>query len=146
MTFAITRETYYGALFRHLEIVLGAQFVTIDRRVKLMEEMAAGELPALFMAVGHQKTQQSLKQEPIRDLAATVFLYAANPSQTVSADMELNRLVDALEAAIAPAPAFTVQTLGGIVHYCRIEGTTEVFPGPNGERAAAIVPIQMRVP
>lgn len=144
---AIIRETYYAALFTLLSTLkTNATVTTCDRRVRLIEEMQPAELPALFMAVGKQRTVQSKNQEPKRWLGATVFLYAANPDQHTSADVALNGLLDALEAVIVPSDAFVTQTLGGLVHSCWIEGETEVFPGPYGERAAAIVPIEMLIP
>ncbi len=144
---AITREIYYEALFSLLQgLKANGAVIIADRRVRLMEEMQTAELPALFMSVGHQKTEQSLKQEPKRWLNATIYLYCANPDQHTSADVALNGLIDALEATVTPPPPYETQTLGGLVHSCWIEGETEVFAGPNGERAAAIVPIRMLVP
>jgi hypothetical protein len=142
---SFTRETYYSALFALLATLAPGTVLTCDRRVRLMERMQPAELPALFMAVGNQKTVPSLKQPPAHFLTAHVFLYCANPDQHVSADMALNALVDALQAALAPAPPFATQTLGGLVHHCWIDGESEFFPSPNGERAAAIVPIEMLV-
>jgi len=142
---SFTRETYYSALFSLLQALAPGTVLTVDRRVRLMERMQPAELPALFMAVGNQKTVQSLKSPASHFLTAHVFLYCANPDPHTSADIALNELVDALQAAIAPAPPFETQTLGGLVHHCWINGESEFFPSPNGERAAAIVPIEMLV-
>jgi hypothetical protein len=143
---AIVRETYYAALFALLEsVVTTPALVTIGRKVRVLDGMNDGELPALFMAVGKQPTtrQQSIAKHR---LEAHVFLYAANPDQNTTADMVLNGLIDAVEAALEPSPGFTNQTLGGVVSHCWIEGDTEVFAGPLGTRAAAIVPVVMVVP
>lgn len=140
---SLTRETYYGALYALLSGI--AAFRTIDRRVRFMEEMGDAELPALFMAVGNQKVTTHLKTPPVVQLGAKLFLYCANPDQHTSADIALNGLVDQVGAALAPAAPYATQTLGGLVQYCWITGDAEFFAAPNGERAAAILPVEMLV-
>lgn len=143
---AIVRETYYEALFTLISgLTLTPALATTGRRVRLLQDMEDAELPALFMAVGDQPTERSFPDEPIHKLEAKVFLFCANPSEETSADIFLNEMIDALEAAIEPPPALGPQTLGGLVHYCWITGRTEVFQAPNGTRAAAIVPVEMLV-
>lgn len=139
-----TRETYYAALFALLTTSPGLK--TVDRRVPLLENMDAAKLPGLFMAVGKQETRQQRGLPPIHVLGAEVFLYAANPDRTISADIVLNGLIDAVEAVLKPDPSTNVFTLGGLVSHCWIDADTEVFSGALGERAAAIVPIKMLVP
>lgn len=148
---SFTRETYYEALFAFLQTlgpVAGGgngTFAVVDRRVILLEKAKNGELPALYMSVGNQKTEQLRGVPPKRSLSAMVYLYALNTDRHLSAGIALNGLIDALEQAIDPFPA-TVQTLGGIVSHCWIEGETEIFEGPLGEKAAAIARIWMLVP
>jgi hypothetical protein len=143
----MTRETYYTALFALLQSLQTAGTVqTADRRVRFLNEMGAAELPALFMAVDRQTLQQRRGLPPRHQLGARVFLYAANPDRHTAAGIALNGLLDALEAAIAPPAGADVQTLGGLVSHAWIEGPVEVFEGPQGERSAAIVTVQMLVP
>lgn len=141
---AIIRETYYAPLFALLQGA--ANFKTAERRVRHLETMDDGELPALFMAVGHQPVERDTKAWPKRKLLATVFLYCANPDAHISADIALNALLDAVEAALEPAPGQEMQTLGNLVSHCWIKGEVEVFAGWDGVRAAAIVPIEIMVP
>ncbi len=143
----MTRETCYGALFALLQGLQTAGAVaTADRRVRFLTEMSAAELPALFMAVDRQTTQQRRGQPPRHQLGARVFLYAANPDRHTAAGIVLNGLIDALEAKLAPPGGSDVQTLGGLVSHAWIEGPIEVFEAPQGERSAAIVTIQMLIP
>lgn len=143
----MTRETYYAALFALLQsLQAGGAVQTADRRVRFLNEMGAAELPALFMAVDRQTLQQRRGQPPRHQLGARVFLYAANPDRHTAAGIALNGLLDALEAALAPPAGAGVQTLGGLVSHAWIEGPVEVFEGPQGERSAAIVTVQMLVP
>lgn len=144
-----TRETYYAALFVQLQgLKTAGTVVTINRKVRLLNAMEPAELPALFLAVAKQRMPRVTNQPATHHLNAHVYLYAANPDPNVSADMALNGLLDALEAALAPPPAQPNQTLGGLVQYVKMADAQdiEVFAGPNGERAAAIVPIEMLVP
>jgi len=142
----MNREAAYAALFSLLSGLKTAGTVKIaDRRVKLLSQMNGPELPALFMAVDHQGIKPSASRPVIRTYGAKVYLYAANPDKHTSADIALNGLIDAVEAILLAPPGQT-QTLGGVVAHAWIEGTIEIFPGALGERAAAIIPIQMLVP
>ena len=142
------RERYYAAVYsRLMGLKLGGLVKTASRKVRLLEDMQPAELPALFFSVGKQKMKWGYNEPPIHTLGATVYLYAANPNGTVSADMVLNGLLDAAQAALKPDPGWGTQTLGGSVHavWMAKDGDVEVFAGPNGERAAAIVPIDIEI-
>jgi len=144
---SIVRETYYGALFALLQsLQTGSTVQTCDRRVRFLHEMGAAELPALFMAVDRQQLLQRRGQPSRHQLGARIFLYAANPDRHTAAGIALNGLLDALDAALAPQAGAEVQTLGGLVSHAWIDGPVEVFEAPQGERAAAIVAVQMLVP
>jgi hypothetical protein len=141
---SIVRENYYAPLWTLLSA--GNAFVTKSRKVRLLQDMEDGELPAIFMAVGDQPTTPSKNSPAKYRLGAKVFLYAKNPDQETSADMQLNALADALEAAIEPGPGTGSQILGrDDIELVAIEGKVEVFAAPNGTRAAAIVPIEIHV-
>jgi hypothetical protein len=47
---------------------------------------------------------------------------------------------------LAPSPVSGVQTLGGLVSHCWIEGEIEQFPGVLDGIAKAIVPVKILVP
>ena len=143
----MSRETAYSALFQLLQTLKASgRFKTCERKLRLLDDMKPPEVPALFMGVDHQKVRAREGAPPLRTLGAKLFLYAANPDKHTSAAIVLNGLIDAVEAALAPSPAFPAQTLGGAVRHAWIEGEIEVFEGVLGERAAAIVPIQMLMP
>lgn len=147
----IARDSYYQALFALLQGLKSQGVVKVcDRRLRFLDEMSASELPALFMAVDHQQTAQRRGLPPRRTLGAKIFLYAANPDHHTPAGVQLNGLIDAVEQALAPnAPDLVgdnVQTLGGLVCHAWIEGAIEVFEGPQGQKAAAILGVQMLCP
>ncbi len=137
----MTREDAYGALFTLLQTV---PVKTRGRRLELLEEMDAPQLPALFMTVGNQNIRDVEGAGPIRTLTAHVFVYARNSDRHTPAGIQLNGLLDAIEAALAPT--WGAQTLGGEVQHAWIEGEIEVFELPQGEKAAAIVPIKILMP
>jgi hypothetical protein len=143
----MSREAAYGALFGLLGLLRTAGAVKVcDRKVKAIDDVNAGELPALFMGVSHQTVKPRQGMPAAHALKALVYLYAANPDKHTAAGVQLNGLLDAVERTLAPAPGEETQTLGGIVYHAWIEGEIEVFEGVLGERAAAIVPVVMLVP
>lgn len=143
MSATITRESYYAALFAKLVTIPG--IVTSGRRMKLIDEMSQSELPALFMVIDKQETT-TVRGLPSRHvLSASVFVYAAAPDHHTPAGPVLNGLIDAVDAALAP-DFEGFQTLGGTCSHCWIDGTTEVFDMGLGEKAVAIIPVQILVP
>lgn len=143
----MSRETAYAALFARLQGLKAAGIVkTCDRRVRFLEEMATSELPALFMAVSHQQTAQQAGLPPKRSLSAKLYLYAANPDRHRPAGVILNALLDAVEAALSPPAGAEFLTLDGLVRHAWIDGPIEVFEGPQGERAAAVLTVSMLLP
>ncbi len=143
----MTRETYYAALFALLGAAqTSGAVVTCDRRLRFLADMNAAELPALFMAVDRQLIAQRRGLPPRHTLGAKVYLYAANPDRHTAAGIALNALIDAIEAALAPPAGADAQSLGGLVSHAWIEGPVEVFEAVEGERAAAILTVQMLLP
>jgi len=141
------REIAYSALFQTLEtLVTSATFRVAQRRLRSLNDMNAAELPALFMGVGDQDVTARHGLPPRRRLGAEIFIYAANPDPATAAGIQLNNLIDAVEAALAPATPGLTQTLGGAVEHCWIEGVIAVYEAPKGQRAAALVPVHMMLP
>lgn len=143
----MSREDIYSALFSLLQGLKTAGHIKVcDRRVRFLEEMAISELPALFMSVDRQHTAHVGGLPSKRTLAAKVYLYAANPDKHRSAGVVMNGLLDIIEQTMTPPPAEEFLTLGGLVRHAWIDGSIEVFEGPQGEKTAAILTITMLVP
>jgi hypothetical protein len=138
----MSRETAYGALFQWLAGLVPGTLVLAERRLRGLNDMNAAELPCLFMTVGDQTVAARHGLPGKRRLGASVYLYAASPDPHDAAGIQLNGLIDAVEACLAPVPGLT-QTLGGAVEHCWIEGTIAVFEAPKAQRAAALVPVHM---
>ena len=68
-------------------------------------------------------------------------LGTANPIRSLP--LELNSLLDAVEAAIRNVTPGIAQSLGGKVSHCRIEGKIEIIENVVGSMALAVVPIEI---
>ncbi len=140
----MNRETVYEALFA--KVSGAAQFVTTSRRLKHWDDVSPAEQPALF------QIQKSELQQPRKGLPAKVTLHAefyvyansGNDPNAVPSKL-LNSLMDAIEAALAPAVVDGFQTLGGTVSHCWIEGEIVTDEGVLGAQAVAIIPISILV-
>lgn len=140
-----SRETIGAALFS--QVATAAGFATSGRRVVMWTKIS--EFPALFLnAVGnHYPAPENRHLPPKRTLAYEIWIYSsAGKDPNAVPESALNDLVDAVEAALAPSVVTNVQTLGGIVSHCWIEGQVELFSGVLDGIAKAIVPVKILVP
>ncbi len=136
-----SREAIYSALFALASSA--ADFVTSGRRIQVITQMQPSQLPALFQQQISEDTQQVAGIPPKYTLRVDIAIYAVNQDVTQSAAPQLNALLDAVEAALAPSPVTGKQTLGGLVQHCFINGKTDIFEGDLGNRAAAVLPIEI---
>lgn len=135
----MSREAIHAALFR---LVSGAaNFVTVSRRLRHWGDVAAAEQPALFQIQKSETAKQRRGLPPLWTLSVDLFLYAHAPDELIPPSTVLNPLLDAVEAALAPDPIDLVQTLGGLVSHCWIDGKIETDEGVLGGQAVAIVPV-----
>ncbi|MDE1149716.1 MAG: hypothetical protein PW843_24455 [Azospirillaceae bacterium] len=143
----MSRDAYYEALFTYLSVLKSQGTVqTAERGVVALADVAEADLPALFLVVADQVYRPTQGFPAKRTLEALVFLYAARGDDGVTtAGAKVNALLDAVEGVLQPAPGFT-QTLGGLAEWVRIDGTVQVFEGPDQTRAGAAVPIRMLIP
>lgn len=133
------RETIYAALFAKL--AASASFVTTSRRLKHWSDVATNQQPALYMAQKSEAAATTRGQPTRWTLSVDVYIYVRTDGGQTPGPL-LNALLDAVTAAIAPDNAIeNVQTLGGIVEHCWIEGSIETDEGTLGDQAVAIVPI-----
>jgi hypothetical protein len=131
---------------------LSVGFRTSGRRLKHWTEVA--EQPALFVDDGEELWPGHLSGIPAKaEMTAAIWIYSdigKNPD-AVPASV-LNALLAAIETALAPQVTWeglsiqNVQTLGGLVEHCWIEGILDKASGHTGGQAIAVVPIRMLVP
>lgn len=137
----MNREAIYSALFARLSSLPGVK--TASRKLKLWNDVPAGEQPAIFQAQKNEIGQARQGLPTLWTLSLDVYVYVKSPGKTVPATV-LNPLLDAITDALKPDnPIQNTQTLGGLVAHCWIEGTIETDEGTLGDQAVAIVPIRI---
>ena len=140
----IAREPIYAALF---DLAAGAAgFVSAERRLRHWSDVAPAEQPALFMT---QKSEvasvQTLGAPTVWTLLVELYLYAHSSDPYLSPATVLNPLVDAVEAALAPAATTGLQDLGlpSMVQHAYIAGKIDTEEGVLGDQAIAIIPVEI---
>lgn len=138
----MNREKIYAALYTVLQ---GAYpWVTSSRVLLHWSDVAPSQQPAMFMTQVGETAVVETHQPTVYMLNVRVYIYARGQTQDGEHPSKvLNQLLDAVTDAMRPSRAAEVLTLGGLVHYARIEGAIETDEGFLGEQAVAIVPITM---
>ncbi len=139
-----TREQIYSALFALLEALPGV--TTASRRLKNIQDLPPEDFPAVYQLQDKQTTKYTGTVPTRTTLRASWLLYANSSDVTVAPSTALNNLVDAACAVLAPIGVTQKNTLGGLVEYAGISGDIEIFEGVLGDRAIAIVPIEIILP
>ncbi len=140
----IAREAIYAALW-----ALAAEaenFATASRRLRHWSDVGPAEQPALFMSErGGVAKVKALGAPVVWTLFADLYLYAHSADPYLPPAAILNPLLDAIEAALAPAPVSGIQDLGlpTMVQHAYIAGRIETDEGVLGDQAIAIVPIEI---
>ena len=140
----IIRESIYAALW---ELAAGAaSFVSANRRLRHWADVAPAEQPALFMSEkGGTAVTKALGAPIVWTLYADFYIYVHSSDPYLAPAIFLNPLLDALEAALAPSPATGIQNLGlpAMVQHAYIAGKVETDEGVLGDRAIAIMPVEV---
>lgn len=137
-----SREAIFAALFARVSASSGLR--TASRTLKAFDDTAPAEQPALFQTEGKQGATTVRGQPTKWTLRAELVLYVHKA--TCGQDdvvVALNTEVDAIVASIDREPATGLQSLGGLVHDCRIAGDIETDEGRLGVQAVAIIPIEI---
>ncbi|AYJ86200.1 hypothetical protein D3Y57_09780 [Sphingomonas paeninsulae] len=134
------REPIYAALF---DLVQGAPgLVTTSRKLKIFTDVKPNQRPALFQA---QKSETAIRKTgfpTVWMIDVTLYIYVSTQG-AVSPGEVLNPIMDYLEAQLSePVPGFS-QTLGGLVQWARIEGTTVTSEGTLGNDEISLVPVKI---
>jgi hypothetical protein len=139
----MTREPIYSALFNLLQSAYA--WKKSSRILEHWSDVDRFNQPCMFMTQNGEQAVIQTRQPTVWVLNVRVFVYAH--SQTFNGETPsiiLNTLLDVIDSKMKPAyAAQDTQTLGGLVHYARIEGNIETDEGYLGEQAVAIIPITM---
>jgi hypothetical protein len=140
----ISREPIYSALFER--VAGAAHFVTAGRKLRHWSDLTAAEQPALFMRQKSEIAAVPANGAPtVWKLVVELYVYAHAGDPYVAPAAVLNPLLDAVQAAFAPAPVTGVQDLGSpdIVQHAYIAGKTEITEGVLRDQAVAIIPVEI---
>lgn len=140
----IAREPIYAALFDLVSAAAG--FVTVERRLRHWSDVAPAEQPALYLAQKSEAASvKALGAPTVWTLSADLYLYVHSGDPYLPPASILNPLVDAVEAALAPAAATGLQDLGlpSMVQHAYIAGRIETDEGVLGDQAIAIIPVEI---
>lgn len=150
------REDIYNALFAVISDVAfstpigptaATTWVFTSRRLKLWNEVPADSQPAMFLTDHDEDyTQPGRGQPPRRFLPAKIWCYARCDGDLVGSTI-LNIMMTALESVLTPDDrTANVQTLGGLVSRCWIEGSVLKDPGDLDNQALLAVPVRILWP
>lgn len=123
-------------------------FLTTGRRVEHWAKVP--DQPALFLrrtGVTDQADHENFYS--ITTLECEAWIYCnAGQDKDIAPDEALTALEQMLRESFAPDgeygdPRFT---LGGLVHWCRFEGRSDISPGDQGPQAIARMPIRITIP
>ena len=142
------REQIYSALFATLQGALLAPagpFKTVSRRWQDQSQVSPADRPSLYQVQKDELVGTGVNGLPIHaKLALDLVLYTVGDSESNSVpSIELNSLLDAVEAAIRNLTPGIAQSLSGKVSHCRIEGKIEIVENVLGVMAMAVVPIEI---
>ena len=139
------RESIYAALFALVSTAYA--FATVTRRIKEYADVDQATQPALLQVELGEKWNTRIGAPPVVTLTARLFLYCESNDPTAPVSTQMNGLIDAVTAALAPPlpphGAFR-QTLGGLVQHAGIAGEITIAEGLSGQ-SEAVVPIEILV-
>ena len=144
------REQIYAALWA---IVIAApgiagEFVTMSRYLRHIEDVAAAEMPALFMFQTGESWVRIGKGIPAkRTLNANLVFYVNTPSGDGTLPSTLmNGAMDAVDALFNTPPGL-VQTLGGLVEHVYIaDGDVRFYEGLLQDKSPVVIPVRILIP
>jgi hypothetical protein len=144
----MSREAAFSALFA---TVSGAfSWGLASRRMKLWSEVPSAFRPAFFQLESGPETYQWISPAtPRRTFEAKLFLYFDARDPLTPGTTAINAALDAIDAALAPSGldlATGRQTLGGIVHDCKINGVPVRDTGDLDGDGLAVVSVRLVAP
>lgn len=139
----LDRELIFNKLLEVLSEL--KEFSTISRKLKLWTEISPSDMPALFITQNRDAVQTVRGMDQQITLYSDLYLYI-NIGNEIDANpyTELNPLVDKISELFMQQP-YNMQTLGGLVHSAKVNGTVEYSGGLLGTTAIAIIPIEIIV-
>lgn len=122
-----------------------AGFLTTGRRVQYWERVE--DQPALFLR-HHADEDEFQGMLSITTVEAEWWIYSrAGADPDAIPDTGLNNLVRAVRQAMAPDDSMQYRfTIGGLCHWCRIEGRQEYDDGTLDKQSKAVLNVKITLP
>lgn len=141
------REVIMEALFARLQAIPG--IVSTSRRMSLPAQVLPADQPRLMLWEQPETARGATSLPDKRVWEAWIVIVFTNPDPTIAGATILNPMLDAIEVALAIDDfGQQVCSLGGLVHYARIEGSIVKETGdtdPTG-LGGAVVPVKIMPP
>ncbi|MDE1988895.1 MAG: hypothetical protein KGI82_00365 [Betaproteobacteria bacterium] len=138
-----TFEQVFSALFVQLQTASG--ITTFSRRLKQAKDVQPEESPAMYQVEGEFTAKYTTGIPIAWDMSAVLVVVVVQSDDTVPMSPPLNAAIDGITQALAPAPAFEQQTLGGLVYSAAIDGKVEIFEGAASNTAVAFIPVRILI-
>ena len=122
---------------------------TSSRKIRSFDQVDGSQMPALFQTqLPETQERDTIGQPAKRTLHFEFWIYTSDAqADGVIPSQQLNNLVDAIEAALAPSPLTGAQTLGGLVLSTRIEGGIEYYENATSDgKSIAAIPVAVLMP
>lgn len=146
------REAVAAALYARVDASTKrvVNLVTSSRKARSFDQVDPNEMPALFQ-IQRPETQErgAIGLPSKRTLHFELWLYTSDPQEThVIPSQQLNYMVDAIEAALAPDDLVRQNcTLGGLAATARIDGSVEYYENVTTDgKSVAVVPVAVLLP
>jgi hypothetical protein len=147
---ALDRESIYEALCTRLQTLTGLT-TPCSRNWRHWADVPAEQQPALFILAGNELASGNPKLPTVWKMVPKLFLYTTHGAEDAAPrGTTQNQLLTAIEQALELQPAETTPfadsehtSLGGLVQYCRIEGTVEKDEGLFGSQEITEIPLEI---
>lgn len=158
----MNRENIYQSVFNRVTAatwaalpVSGATgFKTASRKLVAWDAVSTDQMPALYQQQMRETVTRQPNLPPKWALQVRWYVYVAHlasqdGSATLIPSVQLNAILDAIQAAIEPQTAdgpLIKNTLGGLAYEAKIVGTVENFEGDLGDFGVLVIPAEILVP
>lgn len=143
----VTREQVFQALFARMQRVPG--MTSYSRRMTFPQQVSPGDMPALMQWEQPEMVRGATGQPDRRVWEAWIVIAFTNDDPKVAGATIVNPMIDAVQNILAIDDfGRNTCTLGGLVHYARIEGPIIKETGDldsNG-LGGAVIPIKIMPP
>jgi hypothetical protein len=141
----VSREAVGQALEAQLARVKNVYpFKTVSRRARIWTNVTPAEQPAVFLVKARETLDQTTWEAPRYRLSYLVLCYLrADAAPNLIPEVEINKVLDAVDATLLGTPPGEKQTLGGVVENCWIEGDVMIDTGILDQQIVIVIPVSI---